>query len=82
VSDLERLPSLVTERGLRLGAPFHFLSSTASTNDDAKTGARAGAPHGSLWVADTQSAGRGRQGRRWESAPGENLHFSVLLRIP
>lgn len=67
---------------LRRDAPVHLLESTASTNDDAKAGARAGAPHGSLWVADTQTAGRGRQGRRWESPPGENLLFSVLLRIP
>lgn len=66
----------------RRDAPVHLLASTASTNDDAKAGARAGAPHGSLWVADTQTAGRGRQGRRWESPPGENLLFSVLLRIP
>ena len=68
--------------GLRRDAPVHLLASTVSTNDDAKAGARAGAPHGSLWVADTQTAGRGRQGRRWESRAGENLLFSVLLRIP
>jgi BirA family biotin operon repressor/biotin-[acetyl-CoA-carboxylase] ligase len=67
---------------LRRDAPVHFLESTTSTNDEAKAGARAGAPHGSLWVADTQTAGRGRQGRRWESPPGENLLFSVLLRVP
>ncbi|MFO0737873.1 MAG: biotin--[acetyl-CoA-carboxylase] ligase [Labilithrix sp.] len=66
----------------RRAAPVHLLASTASTNDDAKAGARAGSPHGSLWIADTQTAGRGRQGRRWESPPGENLLFSLLLRIP
>jgi BirA family biotin operon repressor/biotin-[acetyl-CoA-carboxylase] ligase len=81
-SDVESVPELVRARGLRLGAPFHFSASTISTNDDAKAGARAGAPHGSVWLADTQTAGRGRQGRRWESPPGENLLFSVLLRIP
>jgi BirA family biotin operon repressor/biotin-[acetyl-CoA-carboxylase] ligase len=58
------------------------LAETGSTNDDAKAGARAGAAHGSVWVADRQTAGRGRQGRKWESAPGENLLFSVLMRIP
>lgn len=81
-SDLDRVPALVAERGLCLGAPFHFAHSTVSTNDDAKAGARAGAPHGSLWAADAQTAGRGRQGRRWESPAGENLLFSVLLRVP
>ena len=65
----------------RLGVPLHHLASTGSTNDDAKVGARGGAPHGSLWIAETQSQGRGRQGRAWSSPPGENLLFSVLLRI-
>lgn len=80
--DLARVPALVAARGLCVGAPFVHLAATGSTNDDAKAGARAGAAHGALWVADTQSAGRGRQGRRWESPPGENLLFSVLFRIP
>ena len=38
-----------------------------------------GAPHGTLVVAGGQTAGRGRQGRTWESVPG-NLFASVLLR--
>ncbi len=66
----------------RLGVPLHLLDETGSTNDDAKSGARDGAPHGALWVAETQSQGRGRQGRGWTSPRGENLLFSVLLRIP
>ncbi len=42
--------------------------------------ARAGAPEGAVAVADYQSAGRGRLGRRWEAPPGSNLLASVLLR--
>ncbi|MGH6988604.1 MAG: biotin--[acetyl-CoA-carboxylase] ligase, partial [Stellaceae bacterium] len=41
--------------------------------------AAAGAPHGTLITADVQTAGRGRQGRRWQSPPG-NLYASILLR--
>jgi BirA family biotin operon repressor/biotin-[acetyl-CoA-carboxylase] ligase len=80
--DLQRLADVIAARGGVLGKPLHLLAETQSTNDDAKAGARAGAPHGSVWVAETQARGRGRQGRRWVSRPGENLLFSVLLRIP
>jgi BirA family transcriptional regulator, biotin operon repressor / biotin---[acetyl-CoA-carboxylase] ligase len=66
----------------RLGRPLFVLDETGSTNDDAKAGARDGAPHGAVWIADTQRAGRGRRGRSWISPPGENLTFSLLLRIP
>lgn len=57
------------------------LDETMSTNDEAKRGAREGAAHGTVWVAESQTGGRGRQGRTWVSPRGENLLFSVLLRI-
>jgi len=38
------------------------------------------APHGSVWAARFQQAGRGQKGNKWESAAGENLMFSILLR--
>lgn len=79
--DLAGVEQLVAGRGCRLGKPIHLLAATGSTNDDAKAGARQGAPHGAVWIAETQSRGRGRQGRTWVSPPGENLLFSVLLRI-
>ncbi len=62
-----------------------LLEETDSTNQVALNAAADGAPHGSAWVADAQTAGRGRRevgGRRrdWFSPPGYNLHMSVLLR--
>jgi len=60
---------------------IHRLEETTSTNDEAKRGAREGAKHGTVWVAESQTAGRGRQGRVWTSPRGENLLFSVLLRV-
>ena len=41
-----------------------------------------GAPEGFVVFAERQTAGRGRYGRRWESAPYQGLWFSILLRPP
>ncbi len=71
------------ERALQtraLGRPLHFHTRTRSTNDLALAAGRAGAPHGSLYVAETQDAGRGQRGRRWVAPPGRALLFSVLTR--
>jgi BirA family biotin operon repressor/biotin-[acetyl-CoA-carboxylase] ligase len=80
-TDLARVAEVLAQRGLALGAPLVVAPSTGSTNDDAKRGARAGAPHGSLWIAESQTGGRGRQGRAWHARPGEDLLFSLLLRL-
>ena len=63
-----------------LGRPCVVTSHTDSTNDDALAAARAGAPHGALFVTDEQRQGRGRRGNAWHAAPGEALLFSVVLR--
>lgn len=59
---------------------LHFAAVTGSTNNDAMEAARKGAAHGSAYFADAQSAGRGRSDHRWESAPGEGIYVSVVLR--
>ncbi len=64
-----------------LGIPLHVLPMTTSTNDEAHRGAKEGATHGTTWVAEAQSAGRGRRGRTWLSPDGDGLLFSVLLRL-
>lgn len=79
--DLGRVAALVAERGCVLGRPLYTLDETTSTNDEAKRGAKNGEPHGATWVAESQTAGRGRQGRMWISPRGENLLFSVLARV-
>jgi BirA family biotin operon repressor/biotin-[acetyl-CoA-carboxylase] ligase len=60
---------------------LHFSRLTGSTNSDALEAARAGAPHGSVYFADAQSAGRGRGDHRWQSDAGQGLYVSVLLRF-
>ncbi len=59
---------------------FIHKAVTASTNDDVADLARQGYPHLTTVVADYQTAGRGRQGKRWEAAPRSHLLFSILLR--
>jgi BirA family transcriptional regulator, biotin operon repressor / biotin---[acetyl-CoA-carboxylase] ligase len=66
--------------GLTLGGSLHWQDETQSTNDDALTAAKAGAAHGSVFGAETQTRGRGRRGSEWVSTPGEGLWVSVLLR--
>jgi BirA family transcriptional regulator, biotin operon repressor / biotin---[acetyl-CoA-carboxylase] ligase len=59
---------------------LHHLLSIGSTNVLAVEAAQGGAAHGSVWVADEQTAGRGRSGHSWHSAAGDGLYVSVLLR--
>ena len=60
---------------------LHHLRVTESTNIDAVAAGRTGAPHGSVWVADEQTAGRGRSDHEWLSTAGDGLYASVLLRL-
>ena len=53
---------------------------TDSTNLRIRELGDAGAPHGTLAVADMQTAGRGRRGRTLESPPGSSIYMSILLR--
>jgi BirA family biotin operon repressor/biotin-[acetyl-CoA-carboxylase] ligase len=61
---------------------LRYLPSLGSTNDEALVWAAQGAPDLSLVVADEQTAGRGRAGRRWFTPPGSALAFSLILRPP
>jgi BirA family transcriptional regulator, biotin operon repressor / biotin---[acetyl-CoA-carboxylase] ligase len=65
-----------------LGHPRLHLRSTDSTNERARALASAGAPHGTLVTAREQTAGRGRQGRRWTAPPDSSLLMSLVLRDP
>jgi BirA family biotin operon repressor/biotin-[acetyl-CoA-carboxylase] ligase len=65
-----------------LGRPRVHLRVTDSTNERARALALGGAPHGTLVTAAEQSAGRGRQGRRWSAPAHSALLMSLLLRSP
>jgi BirA family transcriptional regulator, biotin operon repressor / biotin---[acetyl-CoA-carboxylase] ligase len=73
----------VVQEGLidaRFGKPFHYFHQIGSTNSHARELAEAGAAEGTVVVAESQSQGRGRLGRRWESPAYRNLYLSVILR--
>jgi BirA family transcriptional regulator, biotin operon repressor / biotin---[acetyl-CoA-carboxylase] ligase len=63
-----------------LGGPVVHLDLTGSTNDHARTLAQAGAPHGTVVLAEEQTAGRGRQGRAWHAPRGRSLTLSIVVR--
>ncbi len=67
-------------RAQRIGRPVTVLGEVGSTNDVALEAARGGAAEGLTVLADRQTAGRGRRGRRWASPPGVGVYLSVLLR--
>lgn len=57
------------------------LERCESTNTELTRRAEAGAPSGTVVVAECQTAGRGRMGRTWFAAPGDSLTFSLLWRF-
>ncbi len=70
-------------RGLNtriLGREIHHFESVTSTQDVARRLAAQGAVEGTVVVAESQTAGRGRRGRDWHSPPGAGLWLSVVLR--
>lgn len=78
--DLVALESETELAGTVFAGKLHYSAITGSTNSDALAAARSGAPHGSVYFADEQQAGRGRGNHAWHSVAGEGLYVSVLLR--
>nr|WP_294493924.1 biotin--[acetyl-CoA-carboxylase] ligase [uncultured Mediterraneibacter sp.] len=74
----EELASLMKTRWA--GRNILYYDVADSTNLRVKQAGDEGAPHGTLAVADMQSAGRGRRGRSWESPAGSSIYMSLLLR--
>jgi BirA family transcriptional regulator, biotin operon repressor / biotin---[acetyl-CoA-carboxylase] ligase len=67
-------------KSMRWGRDIHSLERVDSTSTFARSLAEKGADEGTLVVAESQSAGRGRLGRKWISGSGENLTFSIILK--
>jgi BirA family transcriptional regulator, biotin operon repressor / biotin---[acetyl-CoA-carboxylase] ligase len=76
---VELTSGLITQR---IGRQVQSIPATDSTNLRAFRSAEDGALEGTVVVADAQTDGKGRLGRRWESPAGVNLYCSIVLRPP
>lgn len=56
-----------------------YYDETDSTNNRAKEAGNNKEPHGTLFVADMQMAGKGRRGRVWKSPSGSSIYMTILL---
>ena len=77
-----KAPYLIPPLARWLGNQRIDLVECTSTNDEAGRLARAGARHGTIVIAQAQRAGRGREGRAWQSPAGMGLYLSAVLRPP
>jgi BirA family biotin operon repressor/biotin-[acetyl-CoA-carboxylase] ligase len=66
--------------GTRFATHLHHFNTVSSTNTLLLDAAAKGAPEGTVYVADEQTAGRGRGGHSWHSAPGDGLYVSTLVK--
>jgi BirA family transcriptional regulator, biotin operon repressor / biotin---[acetyl-CoA-carboxylase] ligase len=67
-------------RGTVFDANLHHFYKTGSTNTAAMAAAAEGAPEGSVFLAEEQTAGRGRGAHSWQSARSAGIYCSVVLR--
>ncbi|HEX6803635.1 MAG TPA: biotin--[acetyl-CoA-carboxylase] ligase [Terriglobales bacterium] len=76
------LPELLEPlvRGTMFGEHIHHYYRTGSTNTLALEAAAAGAPEGSVFVAEQQTAGRGRGSNQWHSPKSTGIYCSLVLR--
>jgi BirA family transcriptional regulator, biotin operon repressor / biotin---[acetyl-CoA-carboxylase] ligase len=61
--------------------PIHYFPTIDSTMIEASRLAAEGAPHGTLVIADEQTAGVGRFGRTWHSDANDGIYCSLVLRL-
>ncbi len=71
---------IASETPGRIGWDIRYFDQVDSTQRVAAELAQDGAEHGTVVIAERQSAGRGRLGRAWHSPPGVNLYTTVILR--
>lgn len=83
VQERDEIDQEAVRRGLvgtRFAAGVQHFASVGSTNSALLERAADGAPEGTVYVADEQTAGRGRGGHTWHSAPGDGLYVSALVK--
>lgn len=79
----DKLDPQAVLQGLRtrtFGRRLKIVEVTTSTQEEVRLLAEEGAPSGALVLAEEQTGGRGRQGRKWFSPPRKGVWMSLLLR--
>jgi BirA family biotin operon repressor/biotin-[acetyl-CoA-carboxylase] ligase len=86
---IEKVPDILGPKILRkrippgpFGKRIHHFFKTDSTNSVAMLLGEQGEPHGTLVIAEEQTAGRGRAGHTWHSEKTNGIYMTVLLRPP
>ena len=86
---IESVPDVLSPKLLRkrlppgpFGKRIHHFFKTGSTNAIALELGEQGEPHGTVVIAEEQTAGRGRAGRTWHSEKTNGIYMTVLLRPP
>ena len=86
---IEKIPDVLVPKLLRrrlhqspLGKRIHHFFKTDSTNSVAMRLGELGEPHGTIVIAEEQTAGRGRGGHTWHSEKTNGIYMTVLLRPP
>lgn len=79
-TNLSRREILRHLEGCPWGKDIQVLEEVDSTSNQAKLQAAAGAPEGTVVIADTQTGGRGRLGRSFSSPKGMGMYLSAVLR--
>jgi len=69
-------------QGTIFGKNIHHYYKIGSTNSAAMDAASSGVPEGSVFLAEQQTAGRGRGGNQWYSARSTGVYCSMVLRPP
>ena len=86
---IEKVPDILAPKILRRRLPpgplgkriYHFFK-TDSTNSVAMALGEQDEPHGTVVIAEEQTAGRGRAGHKWHSERTNGIYMTVLLRPP
>src|SRR5216683_3322390 len=86
---IEEVPDILAPTLLRrrlhpgpLGKRVYHFFKVDSTNSVAMTLGESGEPHGTVVIAEEQTAGRGRAGHTWHSEKTNGIYMTVLLRPP
>jgi BirA family biotin operon repressor/biotin-[acetyl-CoA-carboxylase] ligase len=77
---IEEMRDSISGRSMIIGREIIFFDTINSTNTYAMELGDMGYPEGTVIIADAQTGGKGRLGRKWLSPQGKNLYMSIILR--